>query len=335
MIVCLGSFSAAAVPLADYHRAVAAAIADVESLNDAGGHESETEYKTRYTAAAERIRAALPKNMQVEFEKGTWSTDNTWLHTALDELEAAPAEERWTRLESLLESLRALDDRVREFENAQKVFEHKGATKQRMESILARPEYATAAHGPNALTRFIRDLIHWIQKMLPSGPSPMDAGRAQLISRIIMIVVVGVAVLMILYVLWQLYKRYQRPLGARARKKRGPRIVLGERLQPDQTAGDLLAEAEALARSGDLRAAIRKGYIALLVELGDRNVISLAQYKTNRDYLRAVSNVPQLHSPLKRLTESFERHWYGFAQATPNDWQDFRARYSETLQTGN
>ena len=90
-----------------------------------------------------------------------------------------------------------------------------------------------------------------------------------------------------------------------------------------------------LARSGDLRAAIRKGYIALLVELGDRNVISLAQYKTNRDYLRAVSNVPQLHSPLKRLTESFERHWYGFAEATQNDWQDFRARYREALETGN
>ena len=118
-------------------------------------------------------------------------------------------------------------------------------------------------------------------------------------------------------------------------KKREPRIVLGERLQPEQTSTDLLAEAEALARSGDLRAAIRKGYIALLVELGDRNVISLAQYKTNRDYLRAVSNVPQLHSPLKRLTESFERHWYGFAEATQNDWQDFRARYREALETGN
>src|SRR5687767_15636284 len=51
------------------------------------------------------------------------------------------------------------------------------------------------------------------------------------------------------------------------------RIVLGERLKPEDTATDLLAEAEALARNGDMRSAIRKGYIALLVELGDRNVI--------------------------------------------------------------
>ena len=150
-----------------------------------------------------------------------------------------------------------------------------------------------------------------------------------------MIVIVSVAVLLILYVLWQLFKRFQRPLEAKARKKRAARVVLGERLQPEQTSSDLLAEAEALARNGDLRAAIRKGYIALLVELGDRNVISLAQYKTNRDYLRSVSSHPQLHSRMKNLTESFERHWYGFAQVTPNDWQDFRSGYREALQTGN
>jgi hypothetical protein len=51
--------------------------------------------------------------------------------------------------------------------------------------------------------------------------------------------------------------------------------------------------------------------------------------------LRSVSNRPQLYSPLTKLTESFERHWYGYAQATPNDWQDFRAGYREALQTGN
>jgi hypothetical protein len=59
--------------------------------------------------------------------------------------------------------------------------------------------------------------------------------------------------------------------GAGARKKqREARIVLGERLEPDQTAADLLAQAEA-GSSRQLRAAIRKAYIALLCELGDRD----------------------------------------------------------------
>jgi Domain of unknown function (DUF4129) len=137
------------------------------------------------------------------------------------------------------------------------------------------------------------------------------------------------------YVLKILLARLKGSRRQRTPKKRGPRIVLGERLEPEDSATDLLSEAEGLARDGDLRAAIRKAYVALLVELGDRNVISLAQHKTNRDYLRAVSNLPQLHSRMIGLTDSFERHWYGFAQASDTDWQDFRAGYQAALQSTN
>ena len=110
------------------------------------------------------------------------------------------------------------------------------------------------------------------------------------------------------------------------------RIVLGERLEPEATASDLLSQAEALVRNGDVRGAIRKAYIALLVELGDRKMISLAQHKTNRDYLNAVRSLPLLFTTMRGLTESFERHWYGLEQATPDDWQNFRAGYLAALQ---
>ena len=84
--------------------------------------------------------------------------------------------------------------------------------------------------------------------------------------------------------------------------------------------------------TGDLRAAIRKGYIALLVELGDRKIISLAQHKTNRDYLRSVREIESLHGNMVKLTSSFEQHWYGLAQAREDDWLAFRARYREALR---
>ncbi len=138
----------------------------------------------------------------------------------------------------------------------------------------------------------------------------------------------------LLYVLKTLYVWFSgRSRQPKTNKKREARIVLGERLEPEATATDLLSEAEALARQGDLRAAIRKTYIALLVELGDRKMISLAHHKTNRDYLNSLRSVPQLHSRMRGLTDSFERHWYGFANATANDWQDFRAGYLAALQT--
>ncbi|HEU4433596.1 MAG TPA: DUF4129 domain-containing protein [Pyrinomonadaceae bacterium] len=334
-VLCLCVIDTAAIPLSEYRSAVEVAIATLEPLVDKGGHESDTDYEARLTEAIAKVRTALPKNQQVEFERESWGADNAWLHTALDDLQGAKVEERQWRLTSVVASLSALNDRVKALEGAGKgSMEHKGASKQKLESILDRPEYAAESRGPNALTKLVRDFIRWLESLMPKAEG-IEPGRARTFSNVVTLIVVGVAVLLILYVAMLLYKRFKRPARPKVRKKREARIVLGEKLQPEQTATDLLAEAEALARSGDLRAAIRKGYIALLVELGDRDIISLAQYKTNRDYLRSVSNLPQLHSPLKRLTETFERHWYGFANATPSDWQDFRARYREALQTGN
>jgi uncharacterized protein DUF4129 len=334
-LLCLSVVNIAAIPLSEYHSAVELAIADLEPLTDRGGHESDTDYEARLTQAVERVRTALPKNQQVELDKRSWATDNAWLHTTLEELQRGSLKERPVKLAGVLGWLHALNDRIKALETAeQSAMEHKGASKQKLESILERPEYASVSSGPNALTKLIRDFNRWMESLMPKSEG-VEPGRARLFGNVVTVIVIGAAGLMIAYVGMLLFKRFKRPAKPKTRKKREARIVLGEKLQPEQTATDLLAEAEALARNGDLRAAIRKGYIALLVELGDRNVITLAQYKTNRDYLRSVSTVPQLHSPLKRLTESFERHWYGFVQATPNDWQDFRARYREALQTGN
>jgi hypothetical protein len=115
---------------------------------------------------------------------------------------------------------------------------------------------------------------------------------------------------------------------------RGPRVVLGERLEADRTAADLLDEAEGLARAGELRGAIRKAYVALLCELGDRGVVRLAQHKTNRDYLDAVRRAapPRLYTEMLPLTGAFELHWYGLRPASADDWQSFRARCREVVR---
>lgn len=334
-ILSLAVSSATAIPIPEYHEKLDDAIEDLQALRDRGGDESDADYDARFTETIDRLRTRIPQTEQVESDELKWNTDNSWFHTALDDLQRAPAAERTGKLDSLLDALRAVGERVAEFENADAVESTKAARKERLESILSRPEYAATPQGSNALARLINDFIRWFRSLFPDPPQ-MEPGRASSISRGVQIFIVVAALLVIAYVVRLMFIHFKRPGGrVKVRKKREARIVLGERLQPEDTATDLLAEAEALARSGDLRSAIRKGYIALLVELGDRDVISLAQYKTNRDYLRSVRNRPQLYSPLTRLTESFERHWYGFAQATPDDWQNFRAGYREALQTGN
>ena len=333
-VVCLGAVPVIAIPLKDYHANLEHIIEDLQSLLTREENETDDHYESRFTQTIEVMREELPKNQSVELETQTWNADNTAFHDTLDALQRAAPEERSGRISRLIESVSAMDERVHDLESAKKVPYDKNAANERLKSILSRPEYESSPKDQNALSRLVADFIRWVQNLLPK-PAQVKPGSGTSVTLIVQVLVVGVGLLLILYVLRLLLIRARRPGAKRIRKKREPRIVLGERLEPEETASDLLSEAEALARSGDLRAAIRKGYIALLLELGDRKVISLAQHKTNRDYLRSVTSHPQLHSRMKNLTESFERHWYGFAQATPNDWQDFRSGYREALQTGN
>jgi hypothetical protein len=134
-----------------------------------------------------------------------------------------------------------------------------------------------------------------------------------------------------------LYRLIPLILPSRRRTKQladDQRVVLGETISAEQSSATLFAEAEDLARSGDLRMAVRKGYIAALCELADRRLIGLARHKTNRDYLRSVRTNPELHASLSGMTEIFERHWYGFEAAEPRSWSDFREWYNRAVSDG-
>lgn len=333
LFLCTGY--ASAIPISDYHQNLKRAIGALETLleMDEGEVQTAGDYEQELNSTIEAIRVMLPESQMIETRDVSYNVDNAWLHKALDQLADSSADDHFEKIGLVIQSLQAIEIRITERETLPAKAESKEQAKAKLESILARPEYVAGAKGPNALSRLIRDFMNWLRKFLPQRPD-VEPQRASWLGSILQFVVIIMALLVLLYVARLLFKRFKRPEKIKTPKKRQPRIVLGERLEPDQTATDLLSEAEALARSGDLRAAIRKGYIALLVELGDRKLISLAHHKTNRDYLNSLASVPQLHSRMRGLTDSFERHWYGFAQATPNDWQDFRAGYLAALQTG-
>ena len=321
-----------AIPISDYQQNVKKAITALDTLTQSDENESTNDYNKRFDQTIEGVRQALPEHQTVESETETYNVDNSWLHRDLDDLKQSV--DILKKTSEIDERLRALEARIAERQKPVQSGESKDEAKGKLESILSRPEYASGTKGPNALARLVQDILRWLQKLFPKR-EPMEQNRANNFTRIAEVLVVLFTLFVLGYAARFLFARFKGPRKRRKSKKQDARIVLGERLEPDQTAADLLSEAEALARRGDLRAAIRKAYIALLVELGDRKLISLAQHKTNRDYLNSVRNVPQLHSSMKGLTDSFERHWYGLIQATPNDWQDFRTGYLTTLQTGN
>lgn len=325
---------ASAITLIEYQHKIQQAITALDTLVQVDEHETEEDFAKRLKQTIDAVRVALPEHFTVEEKGGVFEVDNSSLHKALGDLESMPIEEQLRKISEVKETLRALEARIFERIAATSSGETKDQAKSRLESILARPEYATGPHRSNALFRVIENFFRWLQSLFPK-PRGVSPGRLNWIITIAEVIIIGLALAVLGYVLFVLLRRFGRVRRPKTRKKKEARIVLGERLEPDQTATDLLSQAEVLVRQGDIRGAIRKTYIALLVELGDRKLVSLAQHKTNRDYLNSVRSLPPLFLTMRGLTDIFERHWYGLEPATPDDWNDFRAGYLAALQAGN
>lgn len=323
-LLCAGARGYAATPLREY----AAKLKDVqfalESLRqDESGVPAEEDARAAHIV--EYARGKLPAEETIQTPNGTFQVNNQWLSEELDayeELERGSREAN-DQLAAIAGRLSALRDRLEEKTAAAQI--SKDEQKGKLESILRRPEYNTQPQD-NALQRLIRRISEWLASIWPKRAMPLNEEQTRRISPFAQILVYGLVALAIGFGLWRVWPLLnRRRLSRRSHKVAAkPRIVLGEKLAPDQTSAGLFAEAEEMARRGDLRAAIRKGYIALLCELSDRKAVRLEQHKTNRDYLREVSGTPALQQPLSHLTNRFEYHWYGLAPANQRDWEEFR-----------
>jgi hypothetical protein len=326
--------SVQAIPLSDYQKSLQQAITALDTLLQQDEDETDSDFESRVKDTTQAIRTAIPETQMVQSTGDTYSVQNSWLHNELGELDKASADERQKWIVQLVDHLRALDERITEARTPHEFTTNPTDAKQKLDTILHRPEYQSEAKkGSSVIARLLREFFRWLESLFPKRRQ-LQSEQATSLSRKVQVVVLGLCLLVILYVLRTFVPRLMRRRKVLQKEKPKPRIVLGEKIAPEQSASDLLDEAERLARDGQLRSAIRKGYIALLVELGDRHLVSLAQYKTNRDYLNSVRNTPSLYENLSGLTDRFERHWYGAVQATQTDWQEFRAVYLATLRSG-
>jgi hypothetical protein len=348
LISCAGVKADATVSLAEYRARVGRAAIALDALSSFDEDLSAKERAARISAVLRDVRQTIPQTLAVEWNGAPMQVNNSWLEEALKQYEgSAPSniirgseseEQRGARraavLASITERLHALGERLDEVLKASAGGAgSKDEEKARLAAILRRAEYNKEAQE-SALARLWARIKRWLRSLFPereAAPEAEPTRRVPIFTKLAEFLVIGLALAAIAYAGWKFVPRFLRNRGGRRREKREARVVLGERLAPDQTALDILSEAERLARAGDIRGAIRKGYIAILCELGDRKILSLAQHKTNRDYLRALSDRP-LYGEMQVLTNSFENHWYGYAPGTENDWTAFRMHYQRALE---
>jgi hypothetical protein len=323
--------TAAAATPADYRQRVESALTDANELL-ANIDSGDAAYERQQI---QRIRREIPASERIEWPTGSVETQNPWLHQALDDLAQStdPAARKRT-ITGISQRLDALALSIAELESAARTGPSKDADKQKLGEILRRPEYQPAKAEEESLFQKVwREFWKWLEDSFPR-PNIMHQDQVGLgsLRLIIQIVVIAAVVAIVGFLFWRFLPYFSARFGKRGDARDKGRVILGEAIGDDVSAADILGEAEQLARSGDIRSAIRKGYIAALCELSDRRVLRLARHKTNRDYLADVRRNTGVYEGLGRLTYSYESNWYGLRTAAPEDWQAFRDRYEETLR---
>lgn len=291
----------------------------------------------KYHAELERLRAYWSSDIQVDDPPSTISIERDWVIVELDLLKVEGNIDRSAiMLSGMRGRFNAMKVSIDERNQAQTVGTTKDSDKQKLDEILKREEFQKPKAEEGLIARLIRQFFEWLNQRSPDDdPQRTTNAGSPILTTILWVIVIGAAIALLAFLIYRFAPSFFERYTAENRSKLKDRVVLGELIGDDIEASEIFAEAEELARRGELRQAVRKGYIAVLCELADRRLIGLAKHKTNRDYLRDVRNRELLQRDLSRLTDRFERHWYGDQSVAQDEWGEFRDLYRQTVANQN
>lgn len=337
ILLCLFLLQSAAlaVDLTQYRQKIQKVTESVGYLNYPEEYLSESQNIAQQKEILQDIRAKLPLTEKIELGGTTFEVNHGLILEKLKEFEneSYNSTKRTPIINEVFDRLSALQNKVTELEQAELSKRTKDEEKQKLEEILRRPEYEKPKEKEETwIQRKWREFLEWLMKSAPQQKQKTTQEGSPMLSSTLLYIILAIALAFISFLIYRFAPFFIHKIRTREKRDKKSRVILGETISAEETSQNIFSEAENLARNGNLRGAIRKGYIALLCELSDRKIIGLARHKTNRDYLRDVKNKKELHQNMNVLTLNFERNWYGFNQADEKDWEEFKQTYQQTIK---
>ncbi|HVF91853.1 MAG TPA: DUF4129 domain-containing protein [Blastocatellia bacterium] len=318
VVLFTAPFANGASTLLDYEKRVFRAAEQVERIKTDRAYEEE---------GLAHIRNLVPAVESVSFDGESVSVDNSWLHTLLDKYSGeADTAIRLTLLSEAGGRLHALDEHLREAAAIAHEAVGTDDSREKIEEILSRSEYREKRE--DRFTAYVKEIRNRILKFISDFFTRLfqiifgSAGASNVISKFIIIAMISGAA----YGVYRLAKQF--PRGKKASRKR---VVMGEEIEANMTAGELADAALAAASKGDYRTGVRNLYISLLYELAEREIIELEPNTTNHEYLAKVSERTRLAAPMAYLTDRFDYFWYGMFDSTEQDFSLYFERYKEAI----
>jgi hypothetical protein len=156
-------------------------------------------------------------------------------------------------------------------------------------------------------------------------PGVGGAGLGETGLTVLLVLFVGVMVAALVLLGVHLYRTWSR----RLKQPKTETKDLPEEAEPsptEQPAAVLWQQAEKLAQEGRYLDALRMLYRAVLSLLHRKQLLRYESTRTNGEYVQEVRLSPQaraeLREPFERLTDLFERKWYGDGVCEPAEFQE-------------
>ncbi len=205
----------------------------------------------------------------------------------------------------------------------------RGAGEQHTSALAAWVEdvFKMAKTAAGSVRRFFKRLREWISPSHDKESAQREWSAGQLPWKAILYMLLALGVALLARVL----------LRTRFGKKRqivaAEAVVAMPDLRSDDVTADQLPEdgwldlARQLMERGELRLALRAAYLAGLAHLGQRELVTIAKHKSNRDYDRELRRRAREREEMVAAFEvnlaDFERSWYGRHEVTTDIFTRF------------
>lgn len=187
-----------------------------------------------------------------------------------------------------------------------------------LHEILSGSEFQWKVKGPNPVSEFLdrifRQFLEWLNKIL-GGRGITIGGSPSLLYT--------VAVIALCIVLFFVFRTLFVDFINEARLAEEN---IAEELLTSESA---FQKAQELSRGGDYRSAVRFLYLSSLLLLDERGLLRYDRSKTNREYLRSLSDSPDLEKPLSEVIEVFDEVWYGYHSLDEDTFKHYSDRVEE------
>ncbi len=189
-----------------------------------------------------------------------------------------------------------------------------------------------------AVARALREVLRWIADMLsklwpgryskPAGLSDWSAGLIYSL-KILLFILIAVLAGVLGVLIFRAVRRRRRPAVLLAEAAPARPDLSDENVGADQLPEDgWLKLAREMVEDGNLRLALRAFYLASLAHLASREMISIAVFKSNREYEAELRRRARAESEVQNAFSEnvavFDWAWYGLHEVTQDALVQFQ-----------